>query len=167
MIEAIHLVRDKWPNLLFAIVGEGRALAGLKKKVGELGLNGQVLFFGKRPFSEMASFIRQARIGVVPHYRYPQTDGGAPHKFFQYMSVGKPVLVSNCSTLERIVRTHNSGVVFHAGDVNDLAQKLLTLKDQSLRKKLGENGRKAMEGPLHLKRQQRKLNNKIAELLNT
>ena len=167
IINAVTILKDDWPNLLFAIVGDGRAISQLKKQVKDNHLDGYVLFVPRRPFAEVASLIRKCKIGVVPHYRYGQTDNGAPHKLFQYMAFGKPVLVSNCASLKRIVTESEGGLIFQSGNAHSAAEQLLRLKDDKLRTRLGKKGRLAAEGPFHLHAQQVRLIKKVKELIGS
>lgn len=165
IIEALPQVINVWPNILFAIVGDGNSIPKLKEMVKRKKLEKYVLFFGHRPFAEMAAYMRQSVIGIVPHHKYGQTDNTVPHKLFQYMCFSKPVLVSSCACLRRLVEESHSGLVFQAGNYESAAEKLLVLKDESLRDRLGKNGRAACEGPYNLKIQQRRLIGAVTNLL--
>lgn len=166
IIRAMARITEVWPSALFAIVGDGRAIPLLKVLAKEENVEQSVLFVGRRPFEEVASYIRQSIIGVVPHLRYGQTDNGAPHKLFQYMSLNRPVLVSNCAGPMRIVSEHDAGLVFQSGNVQEAAEQLLRLRDKKLRERLGKNGRRAAEGPLHIRRQQERFVARLTELLS-
>jgi glycosyltransferase involved in cell wall biosynthesis len=157
IVRAIARIKDQWPELMFTIVGAGRSISLVKDLVNKFDLNSQVQLLGRRPFSEMASFIEASSLGVIPHYRYGQTDNTLPHKLFQFAAMRKPVLVSNCKSLERIARNHKLGLVFKSGNIEDAAEQLLKLKSSKLRLELGQNGRTAIEGPLNLRVQQSKL----------
>jgi glycosyltransferase involved in cell wall biosynthesis len=157
MVKAIARIKDQWPKLMFTIVGSGRSISQVEELVNKLELSKQVQLLGKRPFAEMASFIEASSLGVIPHYRYGQTDNTLPHKLFQFAAMRKPVFVSNCKSLERLARTHELGLIFKSGNVEDAATELLKLKSSKLRLELGQNGRKAIEGPLNLRGQQNKL----------
>ena len=58
---------------------------------------------------------------LVPHNDFEHTQTTIPHKLFQYMICGKPVLVSDCKPLKRIVEKANSGKIFKANDSKHLA----------------------------------------------
>ncbi len=165
IIEAVDLLRQRWPALLFVIVGDGHALPSLRQLVARRGLAGHVLFLGHRPFHEMASYMRRGFVGVVPHHKYGQTDNTVPHKLFQYMCLERPVLVSSCACLRRLVEESQSGLVFQAGNPVSAAECLLRLRDSRLQARLGQQGRAAVAGPFHLRHQQRRLLRAIARLL--
>jgi glycosyltransferase involved in cell wall biosynthesis len=60
------------------------------------------------------------------------------------MLMGKPVVVSSCKPLRRIVEETGSGLVFEAGNSDALARAVIQLKDESLRRRLSEAGRRAV-----------------------
>ena len=58
------------------------------------------------------------------------------------MSLGKPLLVSNATAQEKIVKKVYAGLIHEEKNVIDFTDKILNLyTDENLRKKLGENGR--------------------------
>ena len=86
-------------------------------------------------------------VNVIPHQSNGHTDHTIPHKLFQGMMTGKPILVSSSTPLKRVVETCNSGLVFKAGDENDFAKKVDELYlNKELCATLGANGKKATLG---------------------
>jgi glycosyltransferase involved in cell wall biosynthesis len=70
----------------------------------------------------------------------------SPNKLFEAMMCGKPILVSDNSSMARIVRHNKCGLVIPYGDVGairDAIVKLMT--NPGLQEELGINGRKAYE----------------------
>lgn len=87
------------------------------------------------------TLIRQATLAAVPHHSNPHTDATIPHKLFQYMMVGTPVLVSTSAPLARTVHAAKSGIVFEAGHPLDCAEKIrAALVDRQALRALGNNG---------------------------
>ena len=146
MLEAVHLLENKIPELLALIVGDGQSLDLLKQKTQELGIEAKVVFEGFKPSSNMAAYIELSDICIIPHVRSVQTDNSSPNKLFQYMYFGKPVISSNCTSLEKLILTENCGLIFNDRDSNDLAEKVFTLyKNSELRMQLGFNGSEAVK----------------------
>ncbi|HXF84121.1 MAG TPA: glycosyltransferase family 4 protein [Anaerolineales bacterium] len=78
---------------------------------------------------------------AIPNHRY-----SSPNKLFEAMMLGKPIIVSHGTNIDRIVLDHQCGIVIPYGDINKLEDAFLQLaNDHLLRKKLGNNGRKAYE----------------------
>lgn len=141
-IKAMEQLKDE-ANIQLAIVGFGSpsVMDSLKSLVTELQLT-SVHFLGYQPFSKFYGYMSLADVNVIPHQSNGHTDNTVPHKLFQGMMAGKPLLVSSSAPLKRLVERYQSGLVFSAGDPLDFAEKVLTLyKDSSLCEKLGNNGK--------------------------
>lgn len=151
LIRAVTLVKNKMPELKVLIVGGGNILPRLKKMAASLGVDEIVEFIGYVPPDRVPSYIAASDIGVIPHIKNPHTDNTIPHKLFQYMMLGKPVAVSNCKPLKRLVEETGCGTVFESGNPDSLAQKILFLyHNGELMKDMGQRGKNATtEGGLN------------------
>ena len=66
-----------------------------------------------------------------------------PLKPFEALALERALLVSDREVLGEIVEEGKTGMIFKTDNVDDLAQKMeLLIKNPSLRKELGKNGRK-------------------------
>jgi len=75
----------------------------------------------------------------IPNNKY-----ASPNKLFEAMMCSKPILVNDGTSTAKIVREEECGLVVPYGDVDAIKHAILTLKhDPALRKRLGDNGRKA------------------------
>ena len=78
--------------------------------------------------------------------KYLSFKHATPNKLFEAMMCSKPIIVSDGTIMSRIVRDVDYGVVVPYGDVNAIREAVLKLKnDPELRRRLGQNGRKAYE----------------------
>lgn len=78
--------------------------------------------------------------------KVPKTYYESPNKLFEAMMCGKPIIVSDGSSMARIVTEENCGIVIPYSNVRAIREAVLTLKSNpELRKRLGENGRAAYE----------------------
>jgi glycosyltransferase involved in cell wall biosynthesis len=76
----------------------------------------------------------------------PVTKHASPNKLFEAMMCGKPIIVSDDSSMATIVRQNNCGLVVPYGDVSAIKEAIIKLKNNpSLKEELGKNGRKAYE----------------------
>ncbi len=144
----------------FVIVGFGSpsVMNNLKALVGELQLK-NVHFIGYQPFSKFYSYMHLADVNVIPHQSNGHTDNTVPHKLFQGMMAGKPLLVSSSAPLKRLTEKHQAGLVFEAGNPADFAEKVKALyTNKELQNTLGKNGISAtMEGNLNWETTQQEL----------
>ncbi len=106
-----------------------------------------VTFIGTIPYDEVIRRTLQSDLlfalydPSVPNNHY-----ASPNKLFEAMMCGKPILVSDETTMAEIVRKEDCGIVVPYGDVDATKRAILTLKnDPALCRRLGENGRRAYE----------------------
>ncbi len=160
VIEAMGLLKNQ-PEVIFVIVGSGSdpVMNFLKNLTIKYDVKDRVLFLGRQPFQKFYSFMKYADANIIPHKSTRHTDNTVPHKLFQAMMVGKPLIVSSCAPLKRIVSAANSGVIFDADNAHDLAEKIKNLyPNKELQKQLGSNGVKATtEGTMNWEHEQKKL----------
>jgi glycosyltransferase involved in cell wall biosynthesis len=143
VIDAMPIILRSAPEALLVLVGEGPIRPRLERRLAELGIEDNVLMLGRQPFERIPSFMAASDVCLVPHAAHAQTAAALPHKLFQYMLMAKPVVVSSCRPLRRVVEETGAGVVFEADNPESLAGCVLALRDPERRHTLGEAGREA------------------------
>jgi len=143
-IRAIPLVRERIPGVKLLIVGSGRHEDDFRALVERLQLDKHVEFLGWLDYSAAIRVIRESDIGLVPHHATESWNTTVPNKLFDYMSMGKPVIVSNAKPTERIVREERCGVVFTEREAEDLARAILALQHHTTREEMGQCGKDAV-----------------------
>jgi len=130
----------------------------LKKLCVDLKVKSNVEFTGWVDFSLVPSYIAASDVCLIPHYSSGHTNTTIPHKLFQYMAMRKPVIVTDCKPLKRIVEECNCGIVVPSGDFSKMAEAVIELyKNEDYARKLGENGRRAVEEKYNWKNEAKKL----------
>jgi len=109
------------------ILGTGSYVDELKALVTTEGVKEKVFFEGWKNYQEMQAYFGKSDYCLIPHVKNDHTDSTIPHKIFQYMYAGKPMLVSDCAPLKRIVEETNSGLVYEFDQPRDFADKLVKL----------------------------------------
>jgi len=139
VVRAMAMVKDTHPGLRFWILGYGNYESDLQQLTRELGVEEQVLFRGFFPFKEMTEILMQADYALIPHLKSDHTDSTIPHKLFQYMYAGKPVIASDCDPIRRIINESNSGYIYSSFEPENLAEIFKKLKKADA-EILGANG---------------------------
>ena len=141
-IEAITSLKEKIPNIKLVIVGKNTTDVVLKQQVVDLKLESFVDFEGWKNVSLFQSYIISSTICISPLHRNLQHDVAYANKIFQYMSLARPLLVSDAIAQRKLVEKNNTGLVHKDRDVDDFSEKVLTLfKSEALRNELGQNGK--------------------------
>lgn len=150
VVDAMPAILRGEPEARLVVVGDGRTKGELEARAAALGLGAQVQFEGWQPQEKLKSYIAAADLCLVPHLKTVHTDATIPHKLFHYMFMSKPVIVTDCRPLKRIVEDAEAGVVYPSGDADAFAEAVLRLRaDPSGRAGMGERGHRAVVERYH------------------
>jgi glycosyltransferase involved in cell wall biosynthesis len=130
VIRALPLLKNRFPDIMLKIVGDGSYSENLKSLATQCNVEKQVDFTGYKPFREMLGILSQTDVALIPHVKSGHTDNTIPHKIFQYMNYGIPMMVSNCKPLERIINETGAGMVYEHDSPESFAQKLQMMMDE-------------------------------------
>jgi len=157
-IKALPQLIKKIPNIKLVVVGSNTTDFILFDEVAKLKIDKYVEFEGWQNVALFPSYIKASDICISPLYRNKQHDVAYANKLFQYMSFAKPLLVSNAIAQKKLVVKINSGLVHKEKDETDFANKVLDLhSDESLRLKLGGNGKQFIEKEFNWEKTSKKL----------
>lgn len=143
-IEAIDFLKDKIKNINLILVGNSSKDDILYEKVKKLNCENHVHFEGWQDLTLFPSYINAADICISPLHRNLHHDTTYANKIFQYMALGKSIIVSDCEAQAKVILKENCGLVHEANNPIDLADKMMLLfNDPELRAKMGVNAKKA------------------------
>ena len=132
-LQAIALIKNKIPNLIFHVFGNGDFVPGFLELVNELSLQAVVKYHGNVSLEAIADAIEKIDLGIIPNKRSPFTEINMPTRIFEYLSMGKPVIAPNRTGI-RDYFDEQSLVFFEPGDEKSLASAILHLyQNHSLR----------------------------------
>jgi len=120
-IKAIALLRKNISDVKLIVVGKSRDDDYLLNLSKELDVESNIAFEGWQNFNLLPSYIKVADVGISPLKRNKHHDTTLANKIFQYMSLGVPIIVSDCPSQANIVHETGAGLVFKASSENDLA----------------------------------------------
>jgi len=145
VIEALRILSERNINIKLHIVGDGSYKRELMALAGDKGVAHLTEFHGHKPFNEMIGILAGADAAIIPHLRNDNNDASSPNKLYQYMYLNKPVISSNCTSLERIITETDTGFIYRHDSPDELAALLerIVVSGELLEEK-GKNGRKAV-----------------------
>ncbi|MBM3403515.1 MAG: glycosyltransferase family 4 protein [Bacteroidetes bacterium] len=150
VVKAIGMLKQKGLRVHFQVIGEGSYRQNLEALAAALGVTDLIHFTGYKPFREMLEILKTADAAIIPHVKSDHTDATIPHKLFQYMYAGKPVIASNCAPIERIIRETGTGYIYRHDDPADLGNILENaLLGQTNMDEIRIRGRKAVTEKYH------------------
>jgi len=140
-LEAVRILEGRIPELQLILVGSSSQDHLLQAYVHEHGLKGRVHFEGWQPANRLFSYVHAADLCLSPLLRNPHHDTTYANKLFQYMAVGRAVIVSDCPAQTTVVREAGCGLVHTAGDPVSLANAVEKLWcDVDKREEMGRRG---------------------------
>ena len=150
-IKAIPLVLKKVPNVKFILLGDGPLEPELKELARKLGVYENVVFVGSVPHEEMPKYLASVdvyvdtasdyRVGAAGDILVARGGGGMGQSTREAMACGTPYVLSDNIN----VRSADwfKGLMYKQLDHRDLAEKIAQLlRDEKLRRKIGEKSRK-------------------------
>jgi glycosyltransferase involved in cell wall biosynthesis len=143
-LEYIVKAIEDLDNIKLTFAGEGLCKEWIKDKCR---LKNNIKYIGFLSYDKVLEETMKSDIlfafydPAIPNNKY-----ASPNKLFEAMMCGKPIVVSDDSSMAEIVRKENCGVVVPYGDVESIKDAIVRLKsDANLRERLGKNGRRAYE----------------------
>lgn len=124
LLGAVQSVLDRIPRLKVVLVGATSGeIAAKKSEWPEL--TGSVIYLERRPHEEMPAFFARANVLVIPRPNSPIC-WTMPRKFGEYLSAGRPLLVTDVGDHRRVIDHFHCGVVTDSS-VEGLARGLVEL----------------------------------------
>ena len=147
-LETMTLVRQQMPEANALLLGwlEPRDVRARYVNSEETWLErGGIRVVDKVPHDEVFTYLDRSAIGWIPWLRTANNMRGIPHKLFEYMAAGKPVVAPRMGFIEKYVSETECGILVEPGNAQmhaDAILCLLTHPDEARR--MGENGRRAV-----------------------
>ncbi|MGL6187307.1 MAG: glycosyltransferase family 4 protein [Clostridium chrysemydis] len=117
LVNAMELLKDKYPNIKAILVGEGQNRNILEKEVEIKGLQNNIIFLGFR--NDVNELINIADIGVLLSYRE-----GLPRNLMELMANNKKVIATKIRGCKDIITNNNIGRLVDINDYIDTANKI-------------------------------------------
>ncbi len=146
VIRALPAVRAAHPNVRYAIAGVGEARPFLERLVAELQLADAVRFLGFVPEADLPALHNAADVFALVSRRYDLLVEGFGIAAMEASASGVPVLAGREAGLIDAVRDGETGLLVNAycpAAVADGLNRLLA--DDTLRRRMGAAGRRAVE----------------------
>jgi len=132
------------------------------------GLKGfeKVEYLGWKDPHDIPELLIRADVGIICFLPEPNYIKAMPIKLFEYMAMGLPVMASNFPLWKEIVEGNKCGICVDPLDLKDIADTIkYFLKHPEERKKMGNNGRRAVLQKYNWEKESEKIINLYSELL--
>ena len=154
-VKAMRILKDKFPRALLMILGEGKAIPSLKEIVKEKGLEDNVQFLKWVGHENLNTYFTLSDVCIIPQPSNPFINTTIPHKMFEYMCKGKPLLVSDAIPLKRIITETKAGEYFESNNPNSFSESVVRMSSSD--NNYGKNGIEAVKTKYNWENDSKKL----------
>lgn len=143
LIRAFHDVLKAKKDTYLIIVGKGDMIPTYQRLCEDLFISDKVIFPGFVEEKELIEYYRGADIVVLPSTRVAEGFGMV---LIEGGACGKPVIGTKVGGIQYVIKDGETGLLVPPKDPCTLANSiLLLLKNEDLREKIGQRGRKLVE----------------------
>lgn len=143
VLRALAVAKQKCPNLFYIMVGEGKWRSGLEQLATELGVMDRIKFVGNKSGEELVRYFQGCDIYVHTPRVADLKFEGFGIVYLEASACGKPIVATDAGGIRDAVLDGETGLVAPDGDIQGVADRILTLcADKDLRKNLGDAGKK-------------------------
>ena len=155
VIRSLKKVVEKFPEILYCIVGSGPTEESLKIIINELGLTNTVIFAGEVDDEELPSYFHSCDVFIMTSREIKKRGEveGFGIVFLEAGACGKPVIGSKSGGIPDAVIDGVTGILVDPFDIEEIADAIIRLlSNENLAARLGENGKKRVEEELNIHR---------------
>ena len=141
LLDAAALLRERAPEVLFLMVGDGAEKARIVSLAHARGLT-NVRFVGQQPREKIPAYITASDVCLVLLKKSELFKTVLPTKMLEFMSCARPVILGVDGHARSVMERANAGIFVAPEDSAELADAILRLAaDPALRESIGRNGR--------------------------
>ena len=136
LVDAFCLIRKKRRDTLLKLVGPNMPSWLIREGV---------IIERNKFYRHMPKVYSESHVCVIPHLKNPYMDSALPIKLFDAMAASRPVVVTNCFEMSRLVENEKCGISTDS-DARSLAEAIdYMLSNPLLAEEMRVKGREAVE----------------------
>jgi glycosyltransferase involved in cell wall biosynthesis len=173
LLQAMRLLDQRGvKHVQVRIVGEFKdgSEAEFFAQADDFGIRDRFEFYRWMPFDEAFSLVRQSHAGIILFQKTLENNvRGMPHKMFDYMLAGLPVIAPDFAPdIVGVLEPAGAGLLVDTSSPEAVARAMQSLiENRSLARQLGDRGRQAVFEKYHWERDAETLIATYHELLGT
>jgi glycosyltransferase involved in cell wall biosynthesis len=146
VIKAMEILKRKYSNIVFFLLGTGPIISDLKALVIEEALQDNVIFHNLVDHSEVPKFIGMADVCIVPLPNHPYWRFQSPLKLLEYLAMEKVVILTDIPAHRAVIGEAKCGIYLSSVKPIEIAEKIeYAYLDKASLKKWGKIGREIIK----------------------
>jgi len=135
LIGAMNSIKEKVPEAVLLLVGDGEQKKELEEMVKHLNLEENIIFSGKVLNKYIPEYMSASDIFVLP-----SLSEGFPMVILEAMASGLPIVATKVGGIPEVVKDGENGLLVEPKNSKQIAEKvLLLLENNELREKISNN----------------------------
>jgi glycosyltransferase involved in cell wall biosynthesis len=142
--QVIDFIADQEPakNIRTLLVGDGPAIANLRRRARGRGVEDRVIFAGLVPRDEIIDYVAAFDVALQPQV----VPYASPLKLFEYMALGRAIVAPATPNIREVLTDRENALLFDPADPGAFALALeQQCADTELRERLGRAARATLE----------------------
>ena len=144
LIETAKILKEKNENIIFYLVGNGRAKDELKQKITENELQEMIKLIDKKPAKEIPMYINACNATFISLKSNSISEKILPAKLQSYLAAGKPIIGCAKGEIEKVINESKAGICCNEENEPKLAQMIIEIKNKT-DQELKQYGKNAIE----------------------
>lgn len=141
LISCLRSITTEIENLRLIVVGASERISQMNSLAARLGIRDNVIFAGRVSEALLPYYYSASDVVVLPSLYE-----GLPTVALEAMASGKPIVASSVGGVPEAVENNKNGILFEAEHSSQMVKSLIfLLQDDSVRKKMGKEGRAKAE----------------------
>lgn len=138
-INAMALLSPSYPDIVLFLLGDGSFTKEMKRIIEYSSLSNCVIIHEAVEYSQVPKYIAMSDVGIVPLPNYPKWLFQCPLKLLEYLSMQKPVILTNIPAHTEVVGNESCGIYLTSTDPKVIEQAIVFAYEN--RDKLAEWGK--------------------------
>jgi len=142
VLQMLYNVIQKYPDIMYVIVGDGNNRENLENLATELGVRDSVDFVGRKSGDELVAYFKACDVYVHTPKVLDLKFEGFGIVYLEASACGRPIVATDAGGIRDAVIDGETGLIADDGDIQGIADRVLQLLDDPKRSMvMGEAGR--------------------------
>jgi glycosyltransferase involved in cell wall biosynthesis len=137
-IEAIHMMKHVYPEIIFFLLGNGPIANNLKDLIRTKGLKNSVVIHSPVEYVDVPKYIAMSDVCIVPLPNHPYWRFQCPLKLLEYLAMKKVVILTDIPAHRLIIGNESCGIYITSTNPAEIARSIMYVYQN--KEKLGEWG---------------------------
>ncbi len=130
LVQAFDALGDSDTELLIA--GDGESFDDVKRECTGRRSESRIKLLGAFSHDQLDDILSRTDVGVIAFDEDEFRQHTIPNKLFDYLLCAKPVIVSNCAPMARIVNQNGCGIVINNDTPDQLREAMKAMREKDL-----------------------------------